>query len=391
MKRQKRALIFLAFSVVFIILAGILPGLLGFNYCQLSYFQALQAREIFETEAEGFSTIQDGDIARARNMALEDALRNAVEKAVGVHLDSETKTRNYELIEDNIYMKSQGYVSGYDKIESKMEGDQFRVKVRAEVKEGLLEDDLEALELTIHRAGDPRVMVIVEEEHGWGKVDSPAAEIAILDQLQEVNFRTVDPDTIDEIRDKEAVRGALKGNEEAYKQLEAEFDVDVMVLGNALSVKAEEKEGFIINNANLDIRVVEADTGEIITTERVEENAMHVTKETASRQALAAAGEKAGNILASEIPREIGDTERSVQLHIEGITFDDFGSLLQEMEDFHLVDAVYEREFIEGEFARIDVDTQLSPFDLASEIESWEIGTLEVAGISGSKIEMSGN
>ena len=53
--------------------------------------------------SEGVGAIIDGNRARARDIAVQDALRKAVEQAMGIYVNAETIVQNAVLIRDNIY------------------------------------------------------------------------------------------------------------------------------------------------------------------------------------------------------------------------------------------------------------------------------------------------
>ena len=72
--------------------------------------------EAKEVVSSGMGSITGGDIAHARDDAIEDALRTGVEQALGMILSSESLVENFQLIEDKIFTKTQGYVQNYQVI-----------------------------------------------------------------------------------------------------------------------------------------------------------------------------------------------------------------------------------------------------------------------------------
>ena len=54
-------------------------------------------------EVEGYAAIVNGDQAAARDRALDDAKRKAVEQVAGVQISSESMTESFQLVEDKIY------------------------------------------------------------------------------------------------------------------------------------------------------------------------------------------------------------------------------------------------------------------------------------------------
>jgi hypothetical protein len=63
---------------------------------------------IKEVMVEGVSSIDRGRKDIARDQAIKDALRKAVEQAVGTFISSETVVENYEVLSDRIYSKPRG-------------------------------------------------------------------------------------------------------------------------------------------------------------------------------------------------------------------------------------------------------------------------------------------
>jgi len=80
---------------------------------------------IKEVMVEGVSAIEGGRKDIARDHAIKDALRKAVEQAVGTLISSETVAENYEVLSDRIYSKAEGYVAEYKVLREKEEGDLY--------------------------------------------------------------------------------------------------------------------------------------------------------------------------------------------------------------------------------------------------------------------------
>ena len=76
-----------------------------------------------EVTVTGFGTSKDD--------AVRDALRNAVEQAVGTLVDSQTLVKNLTLVSDEIYTKSQGFVRDFTVLETSSSNGQVTATVRA--------------------------------------------------------------------------------------------------------------------------------------------------------------------------------------------------------------------------------------------------------------------
>src|SRR5579885_936212 len=83
--------------------------------------------------AEGVAGIQGGDQGIARDNALRDAQRKAVEQAVGALVASETLVENFVTVRDNILSKSQGYIQKYAIVKEGAQGNLYSVTITATV------------------------------------------------------------------------------------------------------------------------------------------------------------------------------------------------------------------------------------------------------------------
>jgi hypothetical protein len=65
--------------------------------------------------------------------AYDNVYRNAVEKALGGYIRSETRVENHQLIEDKILSISAGYIKNFDYLEGGCKSSSCYVKIKANV------------------------------------------------------------------------------------------------------------------------------------------------------------------------------------------------------------------------------------------------------------------
>ncbi|MGZ6079752.1 MAG: flagellar assembly protein T N-terminal domain-containing protein, partial [Myxococcaceae bacterium] len=83
----------------------------------LSLVPALAADKlppVVAREAEGEAAIIGGNVDRASREAREAALRSAVEQVAGVIVSSQSLAVNSQLVSDQVYAHSAGYVRSYE-------------------------------------------------------------------------------------------------------------------------------------------------------------------------------------------------------------------------------------------------------------------------------------
>jgi len=103
---------------------------------------------IWTVETDGTGLITNNDLAGARNNAINDALRSAVERAVAslIPLRMLDKKRS-QAIRDGIYAKSDQYIHDYKISSERQIQELYAVNVRSTVFIGSIRDDLQALGL----------------------------------------------------------------------------------------------------------------------------------------------------------------------------------------------------------------------------------------------------
>ena len=166
---------------------------------------AFAADNLVTVEATGEAAIHGGDVVQARDKALADALRNAVEKAVGTVVTSSSTMRDFELVEDKVLSNSRGYVKKYD-IKDKKEADGVvTITLKAEIGKDELAKDVDALLTVIHQKGKPKILIMVAEQNvgqataaAWWTnqgftTNLDVVENTFIDQWQPIGFSFVDP------------------------------------------------------------------------------------------------------------------------------------------------------------------------------------------------------
>ena len=149
----------------------------------------LQAGET--VTAQGMSFFEPGREAIAREKALDEAKREAIEKAIGTSVVSRTVVENFRLSRDEVLTHSSGYLKRLKILdESKTDLGVYTVKIQAEVEISALVEDLERFKKILGWQKNPRVRVIVEPGIDY-KQRSAAAKSAnrLAGKLKHDGFR----------------------------------------------------------------------------------------------------------------------------------------------------------------------------------------------------------
>ena len=97
-------------------------------------------KEASSVEAKGLSSMKNGE-AKARKLALEDAMRNAVQQAQGVMLQGKSGQFN-DALAMALSTKTEGYVSSYEILDEDVERGSYYIIIQAEVDAAKLLNDV---------------------------------------------------------------------------------------------------------------------------------------------------------------------------------------------------------------------------------------------------------
>ena len=360
------------------------------------------SQQITTITVEGIGAIVKGDLAIAKDNALNDALRKAVEQAVGTLVQAQTLVDKYQLISDEIYTKSQGYIKKYAIISERPDINQgiLRINIQADVSIGDIRNDLNAIGLLIERKGKPRMMVIIDEKIGSAEsgysTNLSESETVIIQKFTEKGFNFVDEATVKKNIKRNMALQAIAGDDSAAASIGLEHGAEVVIIGSAVAklagkgIAGTEMKSI---HASITVRAIRADTGEIISSASEKGATAHLDETAGGALAIRKAGEKLASSLIDQIiakwSGEVGG-QTTVQLTVSGIDFvslNKFKTIIQSQ--VRGVLKLNQRSFTAG-VAVIDVETKTNAQSMAEELamKNFETFKVEIIGLSANKIDV---
>lgn len=364
------------------------------------------AQESRTVTAEGVALIQQGAVDIARDAAIEDAQKRAVEQAIGILIDSQTQVENYQVISDKILSQTKGYIKRYNIAGEVTEGNLLRVRINAEVALGKLSDDLSAIGILLGQMHKPRTMIMIAEQNigreiyawWWGahgqQTDIGVVENTIMDKFTEKGFEFIDH----EVAAKQIkVTAAYKVQDltvDQVKTLGSQADAEVVIVGKALAkLYGEVGGGMKSAQADLSARAVRIDTGQVIASVSTHGAAVHINETTAGIEALKKAASEAADQMLTKIlavySKEVGGT-RSINITINGLTKAQFLKFKDALRNqVRAIKDLHERSF-SGTTAKISVDSKSSTQVLSDELQMRDFAgfTVEVTGSTANSLEL---
>lgn len=122
------------------------------------------AQTVVTAEGTGEAAVVNKDEIKAFDEAKDKALRAAVEQAAGVRIDSDTVVVNNQLVRDQVFSNTSGFVKKFDIVDRKTDKGVVTVKVKAEIITENLEKDLVAARDLVKRMGKPSLVIVIQEQ-----------------------------------------------------------------------------------------------------------------------------------------------------------------------------------------------------------------------------------
>ena len=351
--------------------------------------------------AEGIARILQGNTDIARDKAIVDAQRKAVEQAVGVLMSSESLVENYELLSDRILTQSAGYIQSYQVLDERKDGNDYRVTIEAVVGMGALEEDVQAIQHLIQQKGNPRMMFLVTEDisglrtAGFASADMSQAESTLTQSFLDAGFEVVDSEMVAQNINRDMALKALEGDSAVASALAQQYGADVII-----TVKASATSGAKILDTNMKThqaamtaKVVRADTAQLLSSASENAKQAHIDDLAGGTAAV----EKAATQLAEKLIPKILEQWRkdvqggaTVQLMISKISFMQLKRFKEILNtEIRGVKTVNQRSF-QSNIAKIDVEIQSSAEALADELMSKEFEglSLDISGMTENRIDL---
>jgi hypothetical protein len=216
-----------------------------------------------KVRAKGMATIQKKFVDIARSKALDEAQRNAVEKAAGVMITSVTNVENFQVKMDRILSESQGFITSYKIISEKRTGDNYEVEIEAEISQGKLRDKMTAINLIMVRKSKPRVMIIFTEQAGKDAM----AEAVMTKYFRAQGFKLVDARTIKKNKDYEKLQDIAE--KKTISGIAHRYGAEIIIVNTVEAASNPftiDKIEMNHNKVAISSKVINGDTGDIITT-----------------------------------------------------------------------------------------------------------------------------
>ena len=307
--------------------------------------------------------------------AENDALRLAVEKTLGVLVDSETLVENAAVVRDRIYTQSRGFVTDYKVINRQRVQGVWEVTIDAVVDDqpnSKLMNELTRLGIIDNQLRNPKIAVYIPERHIQYRLPDSAGETAVVKALINSGFSNVT-----EVGSRLNISNPLKMTAAEMTQAANMFGVDIMIVGEAFSegvgdpaqwAPGNQRSNMQACRARVEAKMFIVKTGQIIAADGKFGSGLDNSESIAAKKALANAGQQMGEYFVEQITG-LYTNRQSVEVIVIGAAFQKINQVQQAIGNVRGVKSCNLSSY-EGGKAVFNVMYSGSPQNLFKEIQA---------------------
>jgi hypothetical protein len=302
--------------------------------------------DVYVCQTEGFGTVFNQDVAQARDEALIDARRRALEQVAGVQVEAETVTRNQALFDQLIRTQTKGLVQADRILEEATTNDgRYRVRIEAWVKGGDVQERLESL------VSETSIVVIVPEQNVGLPQAQPVIENEIVGKLVEAGYRVLDHTQVLRVAQRDQTAALLRGDKQTAQEIGLKFLSNLIVVGESSTRFSQNNQGVVSAYARITARAIESETGRVVANVLVDRVRGFGRDDVgAGEDALTRARKPAADQLLQALDGYFKRKERQLEIRIRKLpTLDEYRRAKALLEKQRWVSGVTEGPFSEDE------------------------------------------
>jgi hypothetical protein len=211
--------------------------------------------------AQGMAVILDDNAVAAKDKAVADARRKALEQVVGVLVDAETVVDNGMVLSASIKHSTRGLIRRYAVVEEGAEKGIYKVTIQAEVEATQIARDLSAI-----ASSDTTILVAVGEKScAADSEERLVVQHALIRELAAGGFTVIDETQSKNLRDRDRKLLINSGDSKAAQRASLRFLSNLIVTGKVECEKSESfGQGMIFTRTTGQVRVVLADSARVL-------------------------------------------------------------------------------------------------------------------------------
>ena len=302
-------------------------------------------------EVVGTGRIKGEDISTARGRSISNSLVSAVARVTADLLSLDARVRNFEVLNETLYSRTNEFVRDYKVLTSSASGDEYRVIVQVTVLMDRIEQALSNVGIQSGKRGMPRVLFFVTELRlddvlSAYRMDEDSintasfSETAMSETLRAKAFTVINPGNLFRTAQTEFKTQDIESVNRAAVNFGFQLQADVVIVGQSMAYRTQNILGENIRSFKgvVNVRGFRTNTGEEVAATAQTAIVTGTDEIVGTREALTRAGSLAGAALVSQITaawRKADAQSDIVEIIVEGTgnlsDFVKFRTIISEM------------------------------------------------------------
>ncbi len=278
-------------------------------YCSLFTVSLAEAAKprLSTAVVEGTAVVTDGDLTLAKDSAIKNAMRSAVEDVV-TNLTKEVEGLDVYKgsLEENIYNNYENFIQSYKILGEMQDKDTYSVTIQVNIFEDSIKKRLLSLGIASIKHDNKKILLIIDEKTNISLAEDnlltlfSISEDAVSKMLTDTGFEIINRTAARNKIDLKDLKQAITGDGKIVYNIGKQFNADMVILGVA-EVKAE--TGGVKAELNAKVYSVKKET--LIIEKNEITNVLTTDKVIGIAQSLRNAADKVAPVLIDFIKKEL--------------------------------------------------------------------------------------
>ena len=266
--------------------------------------------------SEGYGTIIQGDTAQARDEAIQDARVKALEKVMGIYVDSQSIIQNEMLLDSTIRDTTQGFIKDYRILEEGIAyGDLYRVKIEAWVVHEQYEGKIETL------MSNATIIISIAEWNLGVRRSCSIIESELTSNLSKEGYTILDAGQLMEINFQDRATLISTEDKDVLQKLGRRFLSNILIKGDSSTCYSQKNGGIISCIAQSRVSIVETSTGKIVAHANITNTkGFSNKKEKAGLEALSEVSSSVSKYVLEQLAIYFRKKERNIVVKVSNLT-----------------------------------------------------------------------
>lgn len=283
-----------------------------------TFFAAEAAKPRLSTVIiEGTAVVIDEDLTLAKDSAIKNAMRSAVEDVVTNFIKETEDLVLYKWsLEESIYNNYENFIQSYKILGEMQDKDTYNVTIEANIFEDSIKKRLLSLGIASVRHDNRKILLIIDEKTNISLAEDnlltlfSISEDAVSKMLTDTGFEIINRTTVRNKIDLKELKQAITGDGKIVYNIGKQFNADMVILGVA-EVKTE--TGGV--KAELNAKVYSVKKEALIVERNEITNVLTTDKVIGIAQSLRNAADKVAPVLIDFIKKELEGENRQEKIY----------------------------------------------------------------------------